>query len=164
MSTTVQCPNCYRMLPQGARFCANCGKSLEAQSVYTPPQDTSLSAPYTPFGSSIPQEERNWAMFAHLSALLVYIFPYAYIAGPLLIWMLKRDMSWFVSEHSKEALNYNLSMLIYVTVAALLSCAFVGVPLLVGLAIFNLVVAIVAAVRAGNGEHYRYPLTIRFIK
>jgi len=166
MPTAVQCPNCYRMLPPDARFCANCGRALEPQpySSATLRETTQLAPLPAPAGRLLSSEERNWAMLAHLSGLLVFVMPYAHILGPLLIWLLKRETSPFIDDQGKEALNFNLSMTIYLTLAAVLSCAFVGIPLLIGLALFNLVIAIVAAVRAANGEHYRYPLTIRFIK
>lgn len=166
MQTAVQCPNCYRMLPHDARFCASCGRAIDPQPYGSAPvRETTQLAPLSaPAGPLLSSEERNWAMLSHLSALLVFVAPYAHILGPLLIWLLKRETSPFVDDQSKEALNFNISMIIYLTVAAVLSCAFVGIPLLIGLALFHLVIVIVAAVRAANGEHYRYPLTIRFIK
>ena len=69
-----------------------------------------------------------------------------------------------MDEQGKEAVNFQISMLIYGIVAGLLCFLCVGFVLAPAVAIFDLVFLLIAAVKANNGEHYRYPLTIRFIK
>ena len=96
--------------------------------------------------------------------MLVYLFPYGHIIVLLILWLIKRDTSPFIDDQGKEALNYNLSIMIYATIALMFSFFIVGIPFLVGLFIFDFIIIIVAGVRASNGEYYRYPITIRFIK
>lgn len=108
--------------------------------------------------STSSKDERMWAMFCHLSTLLLGIF------GPLIVWLIKKDEYPFVDDQGKEALNFQISILIYIFVSAALSIVLIGIPLLFAVAIFNLVVTIIAAIKSNSGERYRYPLCIRFIK
>ena len=115
------------------------------------------------FGEEISAEEKQWAMFAHLSALSGYVVPFGWIIGPLIVWMMKKDEMPFVDEQGKESLNFQISILIYSVVGAALICAFIGFFVLGALVIFQIVYVIIAAVQANKGEQYRYPLTIRII-
>ncbi|MGH8895907.1 MAG: DUF4870 domain-containing protein [Egibacteraceae bacterium] len=110
----------------------------------------------------LPQDVRNWALGAHLSAFIGAWVALAFI-GPLVVWLIKREEHPFIAMHAREALNFNLSVLLYGFVALLLSLLVIGLPILIGIAIAWLVLTIVATVKAANGEEYRYPLTIRFI-
>ena len=67
------------------------------------------------------KEERNWAMACHLSALAGYVIPFGNIAGPLLVWLLKKDEYSLVNEQGKESLNFQLSLLIYMLIGFLTS-------------------------------------------
>jgi len=113
------------------------------------------------------RDARRWAMFCHLAALAGFL-PVTFVAGavigPLVVWQIKKDQFPFVDEHGKEAVNFQISMLIYGVVAAILLCACVGIVLLPAVIIVDLVFLLIAAVKANEGKHYRYPLTIRFIK
>jgi uncharacterized Tic20 family protein len=109
-------------------------------------------------------EERTWAMVTHLSALAGYAIPFGHVFGPLLVWILKKETLPAVEEHGKEALNFQISCTIYAAVAFVLVFVAIGLALLLAVAIFDLVFIIIAAVKAYNGESYRYPLSIRFIK
>lgn len=121
---------------------------------------------------SVQQQEQNkdarqWAMFCHLGGLagLLPILPaIGSIIAPLIIWQIKKDEFTFVDEQGKEAVNFQISMLIYGIVAGLLIFACIGLALLPAVIIVDVVFLLIAAVKANNGEHYRYPLTIRFIK
>lgn len=107
----------------------------------------------------------TWAMLCHIAGLAWLIVPaIGGIIGPLIIWQIKKDLSPFVEQNGKEALNFQISMLIYAIVAALLIMACVGTFLLPLVGIADVVFAIIAAVKAANGETYHYPATIRFIK
>lgn len=109
-------------------------------------------------------EEKNWGMACHLAALAGWFIPFGWILGPLVVWLIKRNEFPFVDEQGKEALNFHISMIIYAIVAVILCLVLIGFLLLLALAIFQIVLVIIAAVKASNGEHYRYPLTIRFIR
>lgn len=112
--------------------------------------------------TSLSPQVRNWALGAHLSAFVGAWFALAFL-GPLVVWLLKRQEHPFIALHAREALNFNLSVLIYALVAFLLSFLLVGIPILVAIGIAWIVLTVVAAVKAQNGEEYRYPLTIRFV-
>ena len=111
------------------------------------------------------KDERKWAMFCHLSALSAYIgIPFGSILGPLVVWLLKRDESSFVDAHGREALNFHLSMALYVIIASILSLILIGIPILIALIVLSLVSIVIATVKASDGRSYRYPMTIQFLK
>ena len=125
-------------------------------------------------------EENNWGMFCHLSVLSGFILPFGNILGPLIIWLMKKDESTFVNDQGKEALNFQISVFIYIIGAVLLLLLLfaiaiflpvigflfliLGILLIIGIGIAETVFVIIAGVKANRGEAYRYPLTIRFIK
>jgi hypothetical protein len=107
-------------------------------------------------------------MFCHLAGLawlIWWIVPaIGGVVGALIIWQIKKDQHAFVDEQGKEAFNFQSSMLIYGLVAGLLCFACLGFVLLPAVMIVDIVFVIIAAIKANNGEHCRYPLSIRFIK
>ncbi len=109
------------------------------------------------------QDERMWGMFCHLSALAGYIIPLGFILGPVVIWSIKKMEYPFVDDQGKEAINFQISMFIYMIASAILIIIVVGILLLIALGIFQLVMVIIASIKTNNGETFRYPLTIRFI-
>jgi uncharacterized Tic20 family protein len=110
---------------------------------------------------------RMWAMFCHLGGVCG-LLPIAPVIGsiiaPLIIWQIKKGDFGFVAKHGKEAVNFQLSILVYAMVAAVLCVGCVGVVLLPAVYIFDLIFLLIAATRANDGRHYRYPLSIQFIK
>ena len=110
------------------------------------------------------KDERTWGMLCHLLAFSGYLIPFGSVLGPLVIWMLKKDEMPFVDDQGKESLNFQLTMLIAVIVSAILCFVLIGFLLLGVLIIFQIVVIIMAAIKANDGVKYRYPYTIRFIK
>lgn len=113
------------------------------------------------------RDARMWAMFCHLAGLagFVPIVPaFGCIIGPLIVWLTKKEESPFIDQHGKEALNFQISMFIYGLVAGLLCFVCVGFVLLPLVVIVDIILLIVAAIKANDGYHYRYPLTIRFVK
>jgi uncharacterized Tic20 family protein len=116
------------------------------------------------------EDARRWAMIAHLSAFAGAWLALAFV-GPLVVYLIKQDDDPFVRDQAAEALNFNLSILLYSFVGGivlvLLILLLVGlllIPLVIAAAIAWIVLVIVAAQRANRGEAYRYPLTIRFVK
>jgi uncharacterized Tic20 family protein len=109
-------------------------------------------------------QARTWDMLCHLSALAGYIIPFGNIIGPLLVWQLKKNEYPSVDAHGKEAVNFQISVLIYFFISVLLSVVLIGIPLLIAVGLGSLVLIVIASIKANNGEAYRYPLTIRFIK
>ena len=104
-------------------------------------------------------------MLCHASALSgIFLHVVGHIFGPLIVWLLKRNESPEIDAHGKESLNFQLSMLIYNVIAAILIIALIGIPLLILLYVLNIVFVIVASIQAGDGKLYRYPVAIRSIK
>jgi uncharacterized Tic20 family protein len=118
----------------------------------------------TPPSPSTSSDVRTWCVLCHASALLGLFFHFlGHILGPLVVWLMKRDGSPEIDAYGKESLNFQLSMLIYDAVAVVLCVFLIGIPILIGLWVANTVLVIIASVKAGQGEFYRYPFTIRFI-
>jgi hypothetical protein len=116
-------------------------------------------------GESANKDDRMWAMFCHLGGLAAFTgIPFASIIAPLIIWLLKRDTSPYVDEHGKEALNFQISIAIYGIVVFVLCFVIIGFLLIPVLFIADLVFMIMAAVKANDGQSYRYPATIRLVK
>lgn len=135
------------------------------------------------------ENERYWAAGAHAAALVLalmtsWIAGIAGALGALVIWMIKRDDSPFAAAHAKEAVNFNLSMFLYVCAAVVIAFVLVGATLLtlglgiiltgpagillalavIAIGLIWLVCSVIAIYKAYNGEEYRYPLTIRLLK
>lgn len=120
------------------------------------------------------QDQRQWAMFAHLSALIgglvtAWTGGWGVFIGPLVIWLVKKDEMPFVDDQGKEALNFNITIAIAFVIMLIFSIVTFGVgllvtvPLWIVISIYWLVVTIIATLRANEGERYRYPLTLRII-
>jgi hypothetical protein len=111
------------------------------------------------------KESRNWGMLCHLIAFCALVgVPLGHILGPLVVWLIKRNESGFVDYHGKESLNFQISMTIYSIIAAILIIVLIGWLLLGLLFLLNIILVIMAAIKASEGELYEYPFTIRFIK
>ena len=134
-------------------------------------------SPFTPFDPNAPQdgspnspatltaEDKQWGMLAHLSALAGFLLPtFGHLLGPLVVWLLKKDGSKFVDEQGKEALNFQISMTIYALLVSPLVLVIIGFFLLGAIWVASFVFAIIGALRASNGQSYRYPMTLRFLK
>ena len=107
---------------------------------------------------------RTWIVLCHASALLGLFFHFlGHIFGPLIVWLVKRGESTEIDAHGKESLNFQLSMLIYDAVAAILCLVLIGFPILILLWVLNTIFVIIASVKASEGQLYRYPFTIRFV-
>jgi uncharacterized Tic20 family protein len=110
------------------------------------------------------KDERLWGMLCHLSAFTGFVIPLGSVLGPLIVWMIKKDEMPFVNDQGKESLNFQLTMLIAMVISVILIFVFIGFFLLGALLIFQIIVIIVASIKANDGVRYRYPYTIRFIK
>jgi len=124
----------------------------------------------------ISAEERQWAMFAHLSALAGGIITAGWAGsigcfiGPLVIWLMKKDTMPFVGDQAREALNFNITVaiiffaLFVLTLVTLGIGALLTVPIMILVGLAWLVFTIIASIKANQGERYRYPLTLRLVK
>ncbi|MFV9672552.1 MAG: DUF4870 domain-containing protein [Acidimicrobiia bacterium] len=117
-----------------------------------------MTTDYPAVPEPVPSESRGWATAAHLIPLIGLGF-----IAPLVIWLMKRDEDPFVGYHAREALNFQISLIIYVIGSIILMLVLIGFILIFVVPIFALVVMIIAGIKAANGEFYRYPLTLRFV-
>lgn len=140
-------------------------REAEGDAASTPPPP---AAPAPPTGDETvcsDPKARQWGMFAHLAALAGLVgIPAGNVVGPLVVWLVKREEMPFVDRQGKNALNFQISMLIYSIVAGLTMFILIGFLLLPALIIFQIVVTILAGLRANEGRTYQYPLSIQFIK
>ena len=119
----------------------------------------------TALGGPPSKEETNFAMFTHLAGLLALTsVPGGGIIGPLVLWLIKKDTMPFVDDQGKEAINFHITVAIGALVCWGLSFVCIGIPMLIALLIGAIVFSIIGAVKASNGETYRYPLTLRLLK
>jgi len=110
-------------------------------------------APLTPKGN-----DKIWSMFCHLSALLGVGF-----VLPLVVYLAMRHESEYVADNAREALNFHISVLIYSLCCIPLVFILIGIPMLIVLGLGSLVLAIIATIKASDGQCYRYPLTLRLV-
>ena len=103
-------------------------------------------------------------MFEHLSALSGVVIPFGNIIGPLVVWQIKKDTLPFAADQGKEALNFNITMLIAAFIGFLLTFVLIGLVLLPLIGIAWLVFTILAGIKANEGVAYRYPFALRLIK
>jgi uncharacterized Tic20 family protein len=129
-----------------------------------------------PIAAEPGKEERNWAMWAHLCGLLwlfgtggLIFFPFGSLAlftilGPLIIWKAKGDSLPFAGAQAKEALNFQITVLLAGIASCMLIFILIGFVMLWVLGLLNLIFVIIAAIQVNDGKPYRYPLTLRLIQ
>jgi uncharacterized protein len=111
---------------------------------------------------ALSEDERTWGMVAHFSALAFFVLPVVgCVIGPLVVWAIKKDQYPFAAEAAKEAINFNIAVLIGYAVCTVLAFVFVGIVLWAILFVYWLVMTIVAGVKASEGIHYRHRITLR---
>jgi len=121
--------------------------------------DNVTAPPPAPTGTA-PADQRTMALVAHILGIFTWFI------GPLIIWMINKDDSSksFVTDQAKEALNFQITITIAMLINFVLMIVIIGGLLAPLVGILNLVFCIIAAVKANNGEAYRYPFTLRLIK
>jgi len=134
-----------------------------------PAQPSQPTTPTPPPGTE--SQARTWNMLCHLSALAGFIIPFGNMLGPLLVWQIKKNEIPSVNVHGKAALNFQITVtlaaFVGVVVAVILSFFCVGfllVPLVILIGLAGLVFAIIAGIKANNGEDYKYPYSLNLIK
>ena len=118
-----------------------------------PPSETGLTA-----------DEKNWGMAAHLSALAGLVIGLM-LLGPLVVFLMKKDESAYVAGHAKEALNFQITMFILkvgAVVVGLLTCG-IGLIVVPVLFVLDIVLTIIAGIKASEGKPYRYPFAFRLV-
>ena len=121
--------------------------------------------PSDPVGAPADNHVRTWNSLCHASALLgVFLHFPGHLLGPLIVWLVKRGDSPEIDAHGKEALNFQISMLLYTLISGMFCLVLIGFVFLAILWVLNAVFVIIASIHASEGKFYRYPMTIRFIQ
>lgn len=116
------------------------------------------------------REERAWGALAHLSGVVGFlvglslVVPFGFILGPLVVWMLKKEALPFVDDQGKEAINFQLTMLIWFLICFVLKIVLIGWLLEWIVGVIDVIMVVIAASKAYEGKRYRYPFTFRFLK
>lgn len=109
-------------------------------------------------------EMRRWAAATHLAAVAGYLIPFGNIIGPLIVWQLKKQDGQLIDDQGKESVNFQITVTIAMAVSLLLTLILIGFLLIFVVGLAALVFVVIAAIKANDGEAYRYPITFRFIK
>ena len=147
------CPACSARLDQHATSCPHCGADLAAS-------DTDQSTEAGEAGEAV----RNTAVAAHLSTFAGLVMPFGSVIGPLAVWLTRRHRDPFIDQAGREALNFGISIAIYGAVVLAAALMLVGIPFLIVGVVAWVVLASLAAVKASQGQSYRYPLTMRLVR
>ena len=147
------CPACSARLDQPTTSCPHCGANLAAD-------DTTAAAR----AATVDETVRTTAAVVHLSTFAGLIVPFGSVIGPLAVWLTRRDRDPFIDQAGREALNFGITIAIYGTVLVVAALMLVGIPLLAIGVVAWVVLASLAAVKASQGQPYRYPLTLRLIR
>ena len=102
-------------------------------------------------------DDKNIATVTHLGGTVFSFIP------ALIVWILKKDDSAYIADQAKEALNFQITVLIAQFIAGILAIILIGFLFMGIIWILNVVFCIIAAIASSKGETYRYPLCLRLI-
>lgn len=112
----------------------------------------------------VTKDDKQWGMLSHLGTFLGTLIPFANFLVPFIIWQTYKDDSDFVSDHAKESLNFQLSLIIYYIVAGISVLVLIGIALLPLVYALSMIFPIIASIKTYEGKKYQYPFIIRFVK
>jgi len=106
--------------------------------------------------------ENSYIALMHVAQFGGYILPFLGFILPVVMWMDKKDQSEAIDKHGKNIVNFMISWALYVAVSSLLIFMVIGIPMLVAMVVMQVTFIILAALKAANGEYWKYPLSIEF--
>ena len=166
----VKCPKCDQYMSVfesdagRSEPCPNCGNVNVIPHVGGQASDQRVPPVSAAGPSNAEEEAKMWGMWTHLGGLATFLgLPLGGVIAPLISWLVKKDQFPLVDYHGKEALNFQVSIAIYLVVAAASLLAFIGILLVPAVLIFDIIQIVIASIKATKGEVHRYPLTIRFV-
>ncbi|MDD7804486.1 MAG: DUF4870 domain-containing protein [Endozoicomonas sp. (ex Botrylloides leachii)] len=116
------------------------------------------------------RDEKNLAMLVHLLPFLGFMMPGINIIIPLIIWLTQRDKSPYIEHHSREELNFQITLSIIVCAWIILNMLLIGLlllPLVIITApliiIFVFIFMVRAAIMGSRGIYHKYPLSLRLV-
>ncbi|GAA4473776.1 hypothetical protein GCM10023190_06560 [Enteractinococcus fodinae] len=163
-SLILQHPNCHAELTAYIQQLPDQGPPPPGEPYRSvgPPQWEQQYQPYTPGYASQPpvdrSDEKVWGVIMHLGNLLLSFLV------PLIIWLIYRERSQTLDQQGRAALNWAISFWIYSAVAGVLMFVLIGFVIWPILIVLDVVFCIIAAVKAGNGEAWKYPMSIPFLR
>jgi hypothetical protein len=166
------CRECGGQFSSEARFYPHCGVpvadgTLPQAGTTREPNQPQSSQGY-PHRHATQTEPQTIATICHLASFAGFLMPFGNILGPLIVWLIKCHDSLYIDYHGKEALNFQISLTLYLfaylIASAVLIIVLIGMLLIIVVGVAGIVLTIIAAVRASEGEEYRYPMTIRLVK
>lgn len=121
-----------------------------------------LNSDYNTAKSVGGMDEKTYTTLMHLSQFAGFVVPGLGFIAPIVMWLVKSKENPNIDRHGKNIANFMISMIIYAIVSAILILLVIGIPMLIALGIIEIVFIIIAAVKAANGEYWKYPLSITF--
>ncbi|MCK4815745.1 helix-turn-helix domain-containing protein [bacterium] len=104
------------------------------------------------------QESKFWLPILHLSGLFLLLIP------PLIIWFLKKDKIENIRIQGVDVINFQLSMLLIVIPSGILAFLVITIPIIIFIGVFSTVIIIINTIKVTNGQPYKYPMSIHFLK
>lgn len=108
--------------------------------------------------SGVSQDDRNMALLCHILGLITNVF------GPLILWVLMKDKSSFVDFHGKQAINFQLTLILAYMASGVLVCVYIGILLIMATFAIQVIFTILPAIKAYEGEDYVIPVAIPFLR
>lgn len=125
----------------------------------TPPQPESAEPqPQSTQVGDVSQDSKNMGMLCHLLGLFTSFI------GPLVIWLIKKEDDKYVDSQGKEALNFQITVILAGILSGILSFVCIGIILALAVSVCDLIFCIMACIAASKGEDYRYPVSLRLVK
>ncbi len=137
--------------------------NAEQQAEYHPPPVNEQGRAFDPDATP---DERTFALMMHLSLLGHIVLSGFAIIAPIIMWNIKKEESPFLDDHGREALNFQISLIIYtilIVPLGIITCGLGFIVFPIGLYVLGLIGMIKASIAANRGEFYRYPMTMRFV-
>ena len=120
---------------------------------------------YEPDLRSVPsgalEWERTYATFAHLTLLTVHVL--IPVVPAVVMWLVRRERSAFVDDHGREAVNFQISLVLYAIASGIMFFCGIGVVMMVAVYVLGIVGMVLGAVAAHKGQYFRYPMCLRIL-
>lgn len=111
----------------------------------------------TDTNTEVSADEKNIVVLTHLGGTIFSFIP------ALIVWLLKKDESPYIADQAREALNFQITVLIAQVISSILIVILIGFVLMGIIWLANIILCIIAAIAASKGEYYRYPFALRLI-
>ena len=133
-------------------------------AIFAKSPKTSVGDSFKKAIDNVASDENSWGMYIHLSQFCGVIVPGAGFAIPVVLWVLKKDESGVIDEHGLIVINWMITQCVFAVAFSLLCFVLIGFPLLLALVVATIVYPIMGGIKASQGEIWKYPFSIEFIK